>query len=52
MKQSSDAPVMNVVYLERAANEQISENEIERLVEGLRRALGIAAVGRPQRHSR
>ena len=42
---SGTAPTMNVVYLDRTAAEPLSANEVERLVDSLRRALGIPAVG-------
>ena len=42
---SGTAPVINVVYLDRAVGEPLSQNEVDRLVDSLRRALGVPARG-------
>ena len=42
---SAAAAVLNVVYLDRARNEPLSPSEVERLVDGLRQALGVPTVG-------
>lgn len=39
------APVLNVVYLDRLGDAPLSPHEAERLVDGLRRALGVPAAG-------
>ena len=42
---SGTAPTMNVVYIDRAVGDSLSQNEVDRLVDSLRRALGVPAVG-------
>ena len=42
---SGTAPTINVVYLDRAVGDSLSQNEVDRLVDSLRRALGVPAVG-------
>ena len=42
---SGTAPTLNVVYLDRSGGEPLSQNEVDRLVDSLRRALGVPALG-------